>query len=131
MRKFLFIAALAASTAAAANAATWVATCNDGKNVQYVQTIDGVGFLYLKTDKDFFQIARLSQTSFDGSVICGTVDANAPAGAPSVTQICASKTLQNMTLKYRDPAAAAGAVKDAGLFCAATVTIRATNLKVK
>jgi hypothetical protein len=131
MRKLFLIAALAASTAAAANAATWTATCNDGKNVQYVQTIDGVGFLYLKTSKDFFQTARLAQTSFDGTTICGTVTANAPADAEPVTEVCANKSSQVITLKYKDPDVKTSTMHDEGTFCAATVTIRATNLKVK
>ena len=131
MRRILIIAALAASTAAAANAATWVAACNDGKNIQYVQTVNGLGFLYLKADKEFYQTARLSQTSFDGTTICGTVTANAAAGAGPVTQICADKTRQIISLKYRDPSASGTAMRDVGVFCAATVTIRATNLKVQ
>jgi hypothetical protein len=131
MRKFLLIAALAASTAAAANAATWVAVCSDGKNFQYVQTVNGVGFLYLKTDKDIYQTARLAQTFFDGAAICGTVQANAPAGAEPITQVCASKSRQIIYLKYRDPSVPDGSEHDAGVFCAATVTIRATNLKVQ
>ena len=131
MRKFLLLAALAASMAAAANAATWVATCTDGKNIQYVQTEAGVGFLYLKTGRDFFQTARLSQTSFDGTTICGTVQANAPAGAEPITQVCTNKSRQVIYLKYRDPSVPGSSVHDTGTFCAADVTIRATNLKVK
>jgi len=131
MRKLLLIAALAASTATVANAATWVATCTDGKNVQYVQTIDGVGFLYLKTSKDFFQTARLAQSSFDGTTICGTVQGNAPVGAEAVTQICASKSSQTVSLKYRNPSVKADTMHEAGTFCAANVTIRATNIKVQ
>lgn len=131
MRKILLIATLAASTAAAANAASWVAVCNDGKNVQYIQTVDGVGFLYLKTDKEFYQTARLSQTSFDGETLCGTVHSNAAAGAEPVTQVCINRAHQDITLKYKDPTAAGGTVQDVGVFCPATVTIRATNLKVK
>jgi hypothetical protein len=130
MRKFLLIAALAASTTVAANATTWVAVCNDGKNVQYNQTVDGVGFLYLKTDKDIYQTARLSQTFFDGEAICGAVQANAPAGAEPVTQVCTNKPRQVIYLKYKDPTVHGGSVQDAGVFCKATVTIRATSVKV-
>jgi len=131
MRQFLLAAAVAVLTAAAANAATWVAVCNDGKNIQYVQTVNGVGFLYLKTVKDAFQTARLSQTSLDETTICGTVVASAPTNSDPVTQICADKSRQNIYLKYKDPTRPGGAVQDAGVFCAATVTIRATNLKVQ
>ena len=130
MRKFLLVVALAASTAAAANATTWVAVCNDGKPVQYNQTVGGVGFLYLKTDKDIYQTARLSQTFFNGEAICGTVQANAPAGAEPITQVCMNKSRQIIYLKYKNPSVAGSAVQDAGVFCKATVTIRATSVKV-
>jgi hypothetical protein len=129
MRKVILIAALIASTAVAANATTWVATCNDGKNVQYVQTVNGSGFLYLKTNKDFYQTARLSQISAGDEVVCGAVQSNAPANAEPITQVCINKSKQAIYLKYRSPAASGMAVQDAGVFCAATVTLRATNLK--
>lgn len=129
MRKAILLAALVASTAGAANATTWIATCNDGKNVQYVQTESGAGYLYLKVGKDFYQTARLSQTSASDSVLCGAVQANAPAGTNPITQLCINKSRQMISLKYVVPGTAAGATQDAGEFCAATVTLRATNLK--
>lgn len=129
MRKAILLAALVASTAGAANATTWVATCNDGKNVQYVQTENGAGYLYLKVGKDFYQTARLSQTVAKDSVLCGAVQANTPAGANPVTQLCINKSRQMISLKYVVPGTAAGATQDAGEFCAATVMLRATNLK--
>ena len=131
MCKAILVAALVASTAAAANATTWVATCNDGKNVQYVQTVNGAGFLYLKTNKDLYQTARVSQTFFDDTAICGMVVGSAPSSSDPVTQICANKSRQVIVLKYKDPTKPGGAVQDVGVFCPATVTIRATNLKVQ
>ena len=125
MRKAILIAALAASTATAANATTWVATCNDGKNLQYVQTVGGAGYLYLKTAKDYFQTARLSQTSAGDSVVCGAVRDNSAA----VTEVCINKSRQTISLKYRNPGAPNAEAQDAGEFCAAAVTLRATNLK--
>jgi len=130
MRRFLLAAAAVASTAAIANAATWVAVCNDGKNVEYVQTVNGTGFLYLKTNKDTYQTARLSQTFFDETDICGTVVGSAPASSDPITQICANKSRQVIHLRYKDPTRPGGALQDGGVFCPATVTIRATNLKV-
>ena len=127
MRKVLLFAAAAASMAVAANATTWVATCNDGKDIQYVQTVNGAGYLYLKTAKDYFQTARLAQTSADDTVVCGAVQGNVAAGAKPITEICINKSRQAITLKYGNPSG--GAVQDAGVFCAATVTLRATNLQ--
>jgi hypothetical protein len=127
MRKAILVAALAASTASAANATTWVATCNDGKNIQYVQTVNGAGYLYLKTSKDFYQTARLSQTFAGDTVVCGAVQSNSPAGADPVTQVCINKSQQTISIKYIG--ATGGGAQDAGEFCAATVMLRATNLK--
>jgi len=129
MRMAILATVLAASSAVAANATTWVATCNDGKNIQYVQTVNGAGFLYLKTGADYYQTARLSQTLATDSVVCGAVQANAPAGTDPITQVCINKSRQIISLKYVKPGTAAGEAKDAGDFCAATVTLRATNLK--
>jgi hypothetical protein len=124
MRKFLLVAALAALTPAAANAATWVAVCTDGKNVQYNQTIGGTGFLYLKTDKGIYQTARLSQTFFNGTAVCGTVFGNAPAGAEPITQVCANKSRNIIYLKYQNPTKPGSSIQDAGTFCAAKVTVQ-------
>ena len=124
MRKFLLIAALAALTPVAANAATWVAVCTDGKNVQYNQTIGGVGFLYLKTDKGIYQTARLAQTFSNAMVVCGTVYGNAPAGAEPITQVCANKTRKIISLRYQDPTKPGSKLQDAGTFCTATVTVQ-------
>lgn len=129
MHKVLLVTAFAASTAVSAHATTWVANCTDGKNVQYVQTIGGAGYLYLKTAKDYFQTARLSQVSAGETVVCGAVQGNAAAGAPPVTQICIDKSRQIISLKYRNPDVPNAAVQEVGEFCAAVVTLRATNLK--
>jgi len=123
MRKFLLIAALAALTPAAANAATWVAICSDGKNVQYNQTIGGTGFLYLKTDTGIYQTARLSQTFFNRTAVCGAVYGNAPAGAEPITQVCINKSSKTIYLKYQPPTPGSSVV-GAGTFCPATVTVQ-------
>ena len=128
MRKLILLAALAASTAAAANAASWVAVCKEGKGVQYIQTVGGLGFLYLKTDKEFYQTARLSQVSFDGDTLCGAV--HETTATEPVTQLCINKARQEISLKYADPTVKNGAVEEVGVFCPATVTVRATNLKL-
>jgi len=124
MRKLLLIAAIAALTPAAANATTWVSVCADGKNFQYNQTIGGAGFLYLKTDKGIFQTARLAQTFANKVIVCGTVYANAPAGAEPITQVCADKQRDIITLRYQDPTKPASKVQDVGPYCSATVTVQ-------
>ncbi|HEY0281158.1 MAG TPA: hypothetical protein VGC27_00875 [Rhizomicrobium sp.] len=124
MRKFLLIAALTALMPAAANAATWVATCTDGKNVQYNQTVGGAGFLYLKTDMGVYQVARLSQTHASRAAVCCTVYGNAPPGAEPITQVCADKVRKVIHLKYQNPAKPGSSVVGAGTFCSATVTVQ-------
>ncbi len=123
MRKLLLIAAMAALTPAAANAATWVAICTDGKNVQYNQTIGGTGFLYLTTDKGTYQTARLVQTFYNGTAVCGAVHGNAPDGAEPITQVCTNKSRGIIYLKYQNPTRPGSSVQDAGTFCKATVSL--------
>ncbi len=121
MKKIMLLAALLASTAVAANATTWVATCNDGKALQYVQTLGGAGYLYLKTAKDYIQVASLSQSFANETIVCGAVKGNVATGIAPLSQICMNKSRQVISLKYQ--------AQDAGEFCAAAVTIRATSLK--
>jgi hypothetical protein len=128
MHKLILAVALMSVTGVAANATTWVATCNDGKNLQYVQTIKGDGFLYLTVNKEFYQTARLTQTVDGDSTICGAVLDNVPAGAKPLTQVCINKSRQTISLKYQDPKATGGVVKEVGEFCSASVILRATNL---
>lgn len=127
MQKIVMALAVFAMTGVAANATTWVATCNDGKNLQYVQTLKGDGYLYLMVNKELYQTARLSQTVEGEATICGAVQSNVQGGTNPLTQVCINKSRQTISLKYQDPHAAGG-VKDVGDFCAATVILRATNL---
>ncbi|MDR3525763.1 MAG: hypothetical protein P4L57_00685 [Rhizomicrobium sp.] len=127
MQKIILALALASLTSVAANATTWVATCNDGKALQYVQTVKGDGFLYLMVNKELYQTARLTQTVEGEATICGTVVANVAATTAPLTQVCINKSRQTISLKYQDPHAAGGS-KDVGEFCAASVILRATNL---
>ncbi len=127
MQKIILALALSSLTSVTANATTWVATCNDGKALQYVQTVKGDGFLYLMVNKEFYQAARLTQTVDGDTTICGAVLANVPAATSPLTQVCINKSRQTISLKYQDPHAAGG-TKDVGEFCAASVILRATNL---
>ena len=114
--------------AGSAYSSTWIAVCNDGKNIQYNQTKDGTGFLYMKV-KDArnrthtYQIARLKQTFHNGVAICGTVLENGTGntGTP-ITQVCANKSRKNIYVKYKHP------YEDrpiaSGIFCKATVSVR-------
>jgi hypothetical protein len=127
MHKFIFALVLMSMTGVAANATTWVATCNDGKAVQYVQTIKGEGFLYLMVNKEFYQIARVAQTMDSDTMICGAVQSNVAASASPLTHVCINKSRQSISLKYQDPHSS-GSAKDVGVFCAASVIQRATSL---
>ena len=124
MRKFLLIAALAALTPVAANAATWVAVCTDGKNVQYNQTIGGKGVLYLETANGDYQGITLAQSSYDGNAVCGTTGVELPSGAAPFIKVCANKTRKIISLRYQDPTKPGSKLQDAGTFCTATVTVQ-------
>ena len=110
-----------------ASAETWIAICNDGQRLQYNQTRDGNGFLYLKSSETRgsggIQMARLTQTFYNGIAICGTVVGNGigNTGEP-ITQLCANKDRGLIYIKYKhpyEPLPIEG--KD---FCTATVTVR-------
>ena len=124
MRKSILATAfaLAAFVPAAADAATWIAVCNDGKNIQYNQTIGGNGFLYMKTDKGTYQIARLTQTFLNGVAICGAVIGNSTGPFP-ITQVCSNRDRKMIYLKYQNPTHANPPIEDAGQFCTADVRV--------
>lgn len=123
MRRFLIAAVLAAAVLpSAASAATWVAICSDGQNIQYNQTVGGAGFLYMKTPLGIYQVARLNQTFFNSIAICGAVVGNS-SGAP-ITQVCANMDRKIIYLKYQNPTVAGSPIVDAGTYCKATVVVR-------
>lgn len=110
MRNALLCISFLCATASTAAAETWIAICTDGKNLQYNQTVGGNGFLYLKgreQNSGGYQIARLEQTFFNGTAICGTVPGNgtgSPAtGSNPITQVCANRSRNNIYIKYKHP----------------------------
>ncbi|WP_455216701.1 hypothetical protein [Kaarinaea lacus] len=113
------------------NAATWIAICNDGQNLQYNQTLNGKGLLYLKVKDSSgkthtWQIAKLDQTFYNGTAICGTVPGNgvgnAATGSNPVTQVCANKSRKTIYVKYKHPYEVRPF--ESGVFCNANVTVR-------
>lgn len=127
MRKLFLMTAIAVMTATAADAATWVAICNDGQHLQYNQTVGGSGFLYLSTPGGSIpgtgtQVAPLTQSFYNGTAICGAVPGNgtAPGGAP-MTQLCANKSTGIIYIKWQSPTG--GPIKD-GTYCKATVKVQ-------
>jgi opacity protein-like surface antigen len=123
MRKILYAALVAALMPAAANAATWIAACTDGKNVQYNQTIGGKGVLYLQTTNGDYQGITLAQSSYDGNVVCGTADVELPSGAAPFIKACADKAHNIVTLKYKDPTGKGQSIDDRAPYCQAAVTV--------
>jgi len=113
------------------NASTWIAVCNDGQNLQYNQTLNGKGLLYLKV-KDSkgqthtWQVAKLDQTFYNGTAICGTVPGNgvgnAATGGHPITQVCANKSRETIYVKYKHPYEVRPF--ESGVFCNANVTVR-------
>ena len=123
MRKMLLAAFLAALTPAAANAATWIAACTDGRNVQYNQTIGGKGVLYLETANGDYQGITLAQSSYDGNAVCGTTGVELPSGAAPFIKVCADKAHNTITLKFKDPTGKGQPIDDTAPYCGAAVTV--------
>jgi hypothetical protein len=103
MRNVLLCLSILCATASVAAAETWIATCTDGKNLQYNQTVDGNGFLYLKG----YQVARLDQSFYNQTTICGAVPGNgtgSPAtGSNPITQVCANRDRNTIFIQYKHP----------------------------
>ena len=115
----------------AAHSTTWTATCIDGKNIQYNQTMNGNGFLYMKVIDSrgrmhIWQIAKLKQTFYNGTAICGRVMSNSrgnkATGGHPITQLCANKSRQTIYVKYKHPYEEKPF--ESGEFCSAKVIIR-------
>jgi len=127
----LVIGLLAFGISSAAHSATWIASCSDGKNIQYNQTINGNGLLYMKVRGDkgrmhTWQIAKMQQTFYNGTAVCGSVlkngRGNAATGNNPITQVCANKSRKTIYLKYKHPYEVRPF--DSGVYCKATITVR-------
>ncbi|HPQ97079.1 MAG: hypothetical protein KDI44_08680 [Thiothrix sp.] len=112
----------------AAAAQQWEAKCTDGKNLHYLQNINGDGYLYLTVElpdktKRVFPYARIKQTMFNGQAVCGQIfnGLQTRTNQP-VTQFCANKQLKIIYLKYQDPMESQP--MQGGKFCDATVIER-------
>ena len=123
MRRLLLAALVAALMPAAANAATWIAACYDGKNVQYNQTIGGKGVLYLQKDDGNYQGIALTQSSYDGNVVCGVASVELPSGAAPFIKVCADKAHNSITLKFKVPTGKGPSIDDTAPYCGAAVTV--------
>jgi len=125
MRKWLFVSAVLVMVPTAANAATWIASCSDGQRLQYNQTVNGNGLLYLGANSGgvgLTQMAVLKQISLTDTKICGAVNGNPTVtGGVPLSQLCADKLKKEITIKWQSPAP--GTTMKEGHFCAATVTI--------
>lgn len=128
MRMLALGAAVLAVSAQAAAAETWIAICNDGQGIQYNQTIDGGGFMYMNVDMDdgsrsTYQIARLEQTFYNGTAVCGAVTGNGVGddGTP-ITQLCANQSRNIIYVRYKHPYEDRPMVS--GVFCTANVMVR-------
>ncbi len=127
----IFASIISIGISSTSYAATWIAICNDGQNLQYNQTLNGKGLLYLKV-KDSkgtshtWQVAKLDQTFYNGTAICGTVlgngVGNAATGRHPITQICANKSRKTIYVKYKHPYEVRPF--ESGVFCKANVMVR-------
>ncbi len=112
----------------AASAQQWEAKCTDGKNLHYLQTINGDGYLYMTVtlpdnNKRVFPFARMRQTMFNGEAVCGEiVNGLRTRGNKPVTQFCVNRRSNLVYLKHQDPLEQQPLYS--GKFCDATVIER-------
>lgn len=111
-------------------AETWTATCTGDEHVQYQQMKDGPGKLVVQvTSSDGknhqWQIARLVQTFYNGTAICGEVlengRGNPDTGQHPISQLCANRSRKTIYVKYKDPINQ-GPFKS-GVYCKAHVAV--------
>ena len=129
MRTFLISLSFLCAMSTGAAAEVWIAICQDGQNLQYNQTVGGAGFLYLKGNQQAsggYQIARLRQTFFNGTAICGTVPGNgtgsAATGGNPITQVCANRSRNTIYIKYKHPTE--DRPFESTVYCSARVDVR-------
>ncbi len=121
MRTLVILAVLAA-TATVAQAADWVAVCY-GQDAQYMQTIGGAGYFHVGNGDGTYDTQKLTQTYYDGNIVCGTADPKAPRAANHVGVVCADKTRKVISALDLDAMAHKNAAKDAPVYCNARVSV--------
>ncbi len=98
MRASVLAIILAAASLPAAQAGVWTAACTGQKQIQYVQTVGGDGYLHIGQSDGTFTSIKLKQNYFDGKIICGSTTTKA---APNqVEAICADNANQTIRLVY-------------------------------
>ena len=121
MRLLFAAGLLALALPQMANAATWIATCNDGQKVQYNQMVGSHGDLYFSTPSGTYQVANTTQDSITANVICGHVTDNVQPGP--VLQVCADKAKKVIYLLHRNPNVPNSPWVNVGTFCKANVFV--------
>lgn len=128
MKKLWLMAAALMLFSQAALAEQWEAKCTDGKNLHYLQTINGDGFMYMTVtlptnEQRVFPFAKVRQTLFNGEAVCGQLSGGLQTRAKTpVTQFCANRRSGLIYMKHQDPLQRNPLVS--GKFCDAEIIIR-------
>ena len=128
MKKKWLLALGLVLSAGTVSAATWEAKCTDGKNLHYLQTINGPGYLYMTVNlpnntRQVFPFARVQQTMFNGEAVCAEIlNGLKTRSNQPVTQFCVNKKSKLIYLKHQDPMESQP--QRSGKFCSATIIER-------
>ena len=120
MRVLLLAAALATATQAAGAQQTWISACQDGNDVQYIQTIDGVGSFNLPNGDGTFTTIAVKQSFYDGAIVCG---ATGSRNASQIAQVCADTDRNVISVLSPVQAARRLPPQNATIYCNASVNI--------
>jgi hypothetical protein len=121
MRVFICATLLAAASVPAAQAAMWTAACTGQNQIQYVQTVNGDGYLHLGQGNGTFTSIKLKQSYHDDKMICGST---ATKAAPNeVGAICADNDKQVIRIEYGSQLAKGLRPEKAPVYCQAVVNI--------
>ena len=104
----------------------WIAKCNDGKSIHYVQKYKGAGYLFMEVKSPFgehkmFPMATLRQHSSTSVSICGVVAGNKDPQNRPIAQICMNRDRQIIYMKFDHPQNNNGTQE--GIFCKASVSV--------
>jgi opacity protein-like surface antigen len=118
----LFLSAAVALAAPAAYATDWIAICY-GQDAQYTQTIGGAGYIHVGNGDGTYNTQKLKQTYYDGKIICGSADPNAPRSADNIAEVCANKTKNTISVMYGSDVAKGLKPENATPYCNARVSV--------
>jgi len=120
MRWILVVVAMIATAEAASAQQVWISACQDGKDAQYTQTIDGKGSFNLPNGDGTFTVIPVKQSFYNGAIVCGSTGVQ---NASQIGQVCADTNRNVIAVMSSTDIAKHLAPQDAAIYCSASVSV--------